>query len=515
MTPAIPGEADLAFATVTELARLLAAGRVSPVDLAEVCVGRLERLGPGLNAVATVMRDRALREARRAESARARDAGTRGLPLSAAQGRGGAGAPRRRADGRGALHGIPYGAKDLLAARGAPTTWGAAPYRDQRFERDATAVQKLGQAGAVLAAKLAMVELAGGGGYRYASASLQGPGLNPWDLRRWSGGSSSGSAAAVAAGLVPFAIGSETSGSIITPASYCGVTGLRPTYGLVSRYGAMALSWTLDKLGPMAHSAEDCALVLEAIAGADRRDPTCAGRRFRYAPLEPAARRRLRLGFAPADFEDLAADAARPVFAAALAALRGLGAEWVEVALPDDLPYGTLVGTVLGAEAGAIFGDLIESDALELLVDAKQKAGLRAYLGISARDYLDAMRLRVRVQQAFRDLFTRIDVLVCGGRPGPATPIDQPLDARPPAAESRAADERPRRPANPALIPAGNLAGVPALCLPCGFVPQGPKGLPLALQFVGRPFDENTLVSLGAWYQAQTDWHRRRPPLED
>src|SRR5205085_450342 len=163
-------------------------------------------------------------------------------------------------------------AKDLLAARGAPTTWGAPPYRDQVFDEDATVVRKLGRAGAILAGKLAMVELAGGGGYRYPSASLQGPGKTPWDPECWSGGSSSGSGAAVAAGLVPYAIGSETSGSIVTPASYCGVTGLRPTYGLVSRHGAMALSWTLDKLGPIAHSAEDCALILEAIAGPDPHD---------------------------------------------------------------------------------------------------------------------------------------------------------------------------------------------------------------------------------------------------
>ena len=166
------------------------------------------------------MRERALAEARRAD--------------------------RTRATARSALHGVPYGAKDLLAAKGAPTTWGAPPYRDQRFDEDATVITKLRRAGAVLAVKLAMVELAGGGGYRYPNASLQGPGRNPWNTERWSGGSSSGSGAAVAAGLVPWAIGSETSGSIGTPAAFCGVTGLRPTYGLVSRHGAMALSWTLD-----------------------------------------------------------------------------------------------------------------------------------------------------------------------------------------------------------------------------------------------------------------------------
>ena len=197
------------------------------------------------------MRERALTEARRAD--------------------------RTRATARTALHGVPYGAKDLVAAKGAPTTWGAPPYRTQRFDEDATIIAKLQRAGAVLAAKLAMVELAGGGGYRYPSASLQGPGRNPWNIEHWSGGSSSGSGSAVAAGLVPWAIGSETSGSIGTPAAFCGVTGLRPTYGLVSRHGAMALSWTLDKLGPMARTADDCGLALQVMAGPDPADPTLSG----------------------------------------------------------------------------------------------------------------------------------------------------------------------------------------------------------------------------------------------
>src|SRR5438552_6301820 len=209
------------------------------------------------------MPERALDEARRADRALAKKDG-------------------------GPLTSVPYGAKDLLAARGAPTTWGAPPYRDQIIGEDATVVAKLKKSGAVLAAKLAMVELAGGGGYRYPSASLQGPGRNPWNIEHWSGGSSSGSGAAVGAGLVPFAIGSETSGSIGTPSAYCGVTGLRPTYGLVSRRGAMALSWTLDKLGPMAHTATDCATVLEAIAGPDPKDATSSGKRFRRLDGEKA-----------------------------------------------------------------------------------------------------------------------------------------------------------------------------------------------------------------------------------
>ena len=224
----------------------------------------MERVGPKYNAVATVTRARARGEARRADAA------------------------LKRRDLRPLL-GIPYGAKDLLAAKGAPTTWGAPPYRDQVFDEDATAIARLAKAGGVLAAKLAMVELAGGGGYRYPSASLQGPGRNPWNTDRWSGGSSSGSAAAVSGGIVPFALGSETSGSIGTPSAYCGVTGLRPTYGLISRHGAMALSWTLDKIGPMARNAEDVSLVLEAVAGPDAKDASESGKRYR--PLTAGAAR--------------------------------------------------------------------------------------------------------------------------------------------------------------------------------------------------------------------------------
>src|SRR6185369_11355170 len=186
----------------------------------------------------------------------------------------------------------------LVSFKGQPTTWGAKPFAGQVFDYNATVIDKLDAVGAVLAGKLAMVELAGGGGYRFPAASLTGPGLNPWDRTRWSGGSSSGPGSAVAAGLVPFAIGSETSGSILTPSAYCGLTGLRPTYGLVSRHGAMALSWTLDKLGPMCHSAEDCGLVLAAIAGGDTDDPGSAGKSFYFAPQYARKLEDLRIAYA-------------------------------------------------------------------------------------------------------------------------------------------------------------------------------------------------------------------------
>ncbi|HXI16963.1 MAG TPA: amidase [Chloroflexota bacterium] len=484
---------DLAFAGVAQLGRLLREQRVSSYELAELFLTRLATLGPSFNAVASLTPERALAEARKADT-RLRRSGVDGAK-----------------DSGNALLGIPYGAKDLLAARGASTTWGAPPYRDQVFAEDAAVVEKLKRAGAVLAAKLAMVELAGGGGYRYPSASLHGPGLNPWNREYWAGGSSSGSGAAVAAGLVPWAIGSETSGSIITPASFCGVTGLRPTYGLVSRRGAMALSWTLDKLGPMARSAEDCALALEVMAGPDRGDQTVAGKRFRYLPAPAEQLRVLRIGFAPADFEELAAPDARAGLTEGLTALRGLGAPLLERALPPDLPYGSIVSTVIFAEGSTSFARLIESDRFEELIDAKQKAGLRAGLAVTARDYLDAMRVRSLIQEAFRGLFRDVNVLVSGGRGPPAGRIGEPLDIhRDPATTDGPNGETPPRPNNASLIAAGNLAGLPALCIPCGF---SPDGLPLALQLVGPPFSENLLLSLGAWFQSQTDWHRKQPPL--
>ncbi len=253
---------DVAFADATELQRLLTAKTVSSVELTELYLKRLETYGPVYNGVVTILHERARREAKRADAERA------------------------RGRVRGPLHGIPYGVKDLLATPDAPTTWGAQPYREQRFDFDATVVKKLSAAGAVLLAKLAMVELAGGFGYNDADASFTGPGRTPWNWRYWSGGSSSGSGIAVSAGLVGFAIGSETSGSILFPSTACGVTGLRPTYGRVSRHGAMALCWSLDKLGPLARSARDAETILRAIAGADPLDPTAVDAPF--APRAPA-----------------------------------------------------------------------------------------------------------------------------------------------------------------------------------------------------------------------------------
>jgi aspartyl-tRNA(Asn)/glutamyl-tRNA(Gln) amidotransferase subunit A len=469
---------ELYFSTIAEWNAKLKAKQVSALELARAFSARLEKLGPRYNALALPLTERALKKAKAVDDDIKHD--------------------RFRSQ----LLGIPFGAKDLLCVAGVPTTWGAKPYAAQIFDYDATVLQKLDKVGAVLIGKLSMVELAGGGGYRFPAASLFGPGINPWDRTRWSGGSSSGSGSAVAAGLVPYAIGSETSGSILTPSAYCGITGLRPTYGLVSRHGVMPLSWTMDKLGPMCHSAEDCGLVLAVMAGSDSNDPGSAGKSFYYAPEFARKMEDIRVGYAPVDFAEWAEPAARPVFEKALADIRALGVKVVETKLPE-FPYRAVVDTVIEAEAGSVFEPLIRSGKVDQLADKKQIAGLKACLGISAPDYLKAMRIRGEIKQAFRRLYADVDVLLAPARYGPATKLSDPLDA------GITGRPIPQTPGMNVLIGAGNLVGFPALSLPCGFADK----LPVAIQLVGLPFSENMLLAIGKQYQSHTDWHRRRPPV--
>ncbi len=475
------GDDDLYFSTIGELNARLRKREISAKELARTFSARLERLGPQYNALALPLSSRARKLAKDVDD------------------------EIHRERFRGAVQGIPFGAKDLFSLAGFPTTWGAKPYANQTFKETATVLRKLEGSGALLIGKLAMVELAGGPSYRFASASLTGPGLNPWDRTRWSGGSSSGSAIAVGAGLTVFALGSETSGSILTPSAFCGVPGLRPPYGLVSRPGAMALSWPLDKIGPIARCAEDCGFVLDTIAGGDRDDPGSSGHRFFYQSNYQHPLNTIRIGYAPADFTDHPEPGARPVFTQALETMRGLGFPFVEKKLPD-FPYGPMLGTILSAEAASIFEPLIRSGDVNQLADAHQIAGLKAALDIKATDYLKAMRIRRLFQDAMRDLFSDCDILLAPTRPGVAPPVDRPLD-RPPAG-SHPAQPNATPAAFGALIPAGNLAGLPALSLPCGF----DNTLPLAIQLVGQPYSENLLIHAGKAFQRATDWHRRRPP---
>jgi aspartyl-tRNA(Asn)/glutamyl-tRNA(Gln) amidotransferase subunit A len=469
---------DIFFASITEINQKLKAKEFSAVELTKAFCGRLEQMGPRYNALALSLRDQAVKAAKDVDG------------------------DIKRERFRGPLQGIPFGAKDLLAWAKHPTTWGAKPYAGQVFKDSAAVLKKLTKGGAILAGKLAMVELAGGPSYRYASASLTGPGLNPWDTTRWSGGSSSGSGIAVAAGLVTYALGSETSGSILTPAAFCGVTGLRPTYGLVSRNGAMALSWTLDKIGPLCRSAEDCGLVLHEIAGADGEDPASAGKSYYYSPQFARDLKEVKVGFAPVDFSERADPAARPDFAKALETVRSLGVQLQETKLPD-FPYGPTISTIISSEASTIFESLIQSGGVNELADQKQIAGLKAGLEIPAKDYLKAMRIRSLMQEKIRELFDEFDLLIAPSRFAPAPKITQPLD--------RPSSDRPmpKEPGLSALIPAGNLAGLPALSLPCGFA----DGMPMAIQVVGRPFSENLLLTVGKFFQERTDWHKRRPPV--
>jgi aspartyl-tRNA(Asn)/glutamyl-tRNA(Gln) amidotransferase subunit A len=469
---------DIFFAGIADLNGRLKKGEFSTVELVKAFAERLEKLGPRYNALALPLTEVAIRRAKEVDG------------------------ELKRERFRGPLQGIPFGAKDLLSFAGHPTTWGAKPFASQVFDETATVLDRLNGRGSVLIGKLSMVELAGGGGYRTAAASLFGPGLNPWDRSCWSGGSSSGSASAVAAGLVPFALGSETSGSIITPSAYCGVTGLRPTYGLVSRHGAMALSWTMDKIGPMCHSAEDCGLVLEAIAGRDSKDPGSAEKSFYYTPQYARKLDDLTVGFARADL-DWAETPVRPALEAAIDVIRGTGVRMLEVELPD-FPYGALADVIIGAEEASVFESLIASGQVNQLADPSQAASLRANLAIPATEYLKAMRIRSLVLEKFRELFAQVDILVAPARYGAAPRITEPLDGPDFIPTPIPSSQGMRR-----LIQAGNLAGIPALALPCGFA----GNLPAGLQIAGPAFSENTLLALGREFQKRTDWHKRRPAV--
>jgi aspartyl-tRNA(Asn)/glutamyl-tRNA(Gln) amidotransferase subunit A len=496
---------DILYKSVAELGPMIRARKVSPVELAEGYLNRLEKFGAKLGAVATITRERALEEARAAEK-----------EIAAGK-------------YRGPLHGIPYGVKDLLAAKGYPTTWGAPPFKDQTFDFDGTVVRKLKEAGAVLVAKLSMIELAGGGGYDGAKASLQGPSRCPFNLEYWAGGSSSGPGAAVPSALVGFAIGSETLGSIITPCAFSGVSGLRPTYGRVSRYGAMALSWTMDKLGPMCRSAEDCGLVMAAIAGPDENDPS-AHEHGAYRHAGPRSQRPKPGQMAAAVWQPLKGkklgvvqpDFSRPqnnaevgkAYAAALEVLKSLGATLEETLMPD-FPYGPVASMLYTAEAASIFRPFIESGKVQELVDESQKAGLIAALSIPATDYLDAFRIRGEIQKEMGKVFEKYDAIVAPSRTGLASLVDRPFSGQqqPPP---RPAGERPATPPPGAgnqqnVIGSSNIAGLPAISVPCGYSSE--KNLPMGIQIVADALRDDICVEIAMAYQSVTEFHKKRPLL--
>ncbi len=438
---------EVAFWPVTHLAQLLRSRQVTSLELTEMYLARLKRYDPQLQCVVTLTEERALAQAKRADE-------------EMANGR-----------YRGPLHGIPWGAKDLLAVKGYPTTWGAAPYQDQMIDEDAAVVQRLDEAGAVLVAKLTMGALAWG------DVWFGGQTKNPWNLTEGSSGSSAGSAAATAAGLVGFAIGTETHGSIVSPANRCGVTGLRPTFGRVSRAGAMALSWSMDKIGPICRSVEDCALVFSAIHGADGVDVTAVTQPFTWSSQIDITE--LRIGYVKSAFDkerdNKAADDAT------LNALRQMGASLIPIELPD-YPMEAL-NFILHAEAAAAFDELTRSNQDDLLARQSQDAWPNVFRQarlITAVEYIQANRIRTLVMQEMATLFEKVDLYVA-----PSLGGDNLLLT--------------------------NLTGHPAVVVPNGLSADGIPNS--SITFTGKLYDEAVILAVARAYQAATGFHRERPLL--
>jgi len=440
---------DLAFATVSQLARLLATRQVSATELTQLYLRRLEKYDPQLHFQVTATTERALRAAAQADREIA------------------------AGDLRGPLHGVPWGAKDLFAVDGYNTTWGAAPYRDQRLEGDATVVRRLDDAGAVLVAKLTLGALAMGD-YWFGGRTR-----NPWNPEQGSSGSSAGPGSATASGCVGFAVGTETRGSIISPATRNGVTGLRPTFGRVSRHGAMALSWSMDKIGPMCRSAEDCALVFAALHGADGLDPSARTTPFRWLADRDVAK--LRVGFLEAAFEPAERYENRAFDLETLRVLReDIGVELHPVQLPD-FPVEAL-GFILSAEAAAAFDELTRSGRDDELTRQGGNAwpnSFRTARMIPAVEYIQANRARAMYQVQLAEAWREVDVVVA-----PSYRLG--------------------------ILGATNLTGQPCVVLPNGFREDG---TPVSISILGNLYQDAEALQVAHAYQQATDFHLRRPPL--
>lgn len=451
---------EIAFLPVTALATLVESKRITSTELTKIYLDRLKKHGETLKCVVTLTEELALKQAADAD------------------------AEIKAGKYRGPLHGIPWGAKDLLATKGIKTTWGATPYQDQVIDLDATVVERLRDAGAVLVAKLSMGALAQGGVW------FGGSTRNPWNTERSSSGSSAGPGAATAAGLVGFSIGTETLGSIISPSVTNGVTGLRPTYGRVSRHGAMALSWTMDKIGPMCRSVEDCVLVLNAIYGSDGRDDTCTDAPFEWNPDRPPST--LKVGYIEREFTNAGninnpteaqrknAEERQAMFRTALDVFRTAGAKLEPMAMPE-FPTGS-IGFVLSAEAAAAFDDLTR-DRERLASLTGQSPGdwpntFRSSRFIPAVEYIRAMRARRLLMQEMDKLMTQYDVFLS---PAPGS----------------------------SSLQVTNLTGHPAIVLKCGFI----DSMPMAIMVTGRLYDEATVCRVALAFEQATEWHKRHPTL--
>lgn len=433
---------EVAYWPVRDLAELIRSKQVTSTELTAMYLERLKRFGPKLECVVSLTEEHAMAQARRADD------------------------EIKKGKYRGPLHGIPYGAKDLLAVKGTKTTWGSVPYKEQAIDETATVIQKLDDAGAVMVAKLTLGELAWG------DVWFGGMTRNPWNTEEGSSGSSAGSASATAAGLVAFAIGTETWGSIVSPSTRCGTTGLRPTFGAVSRSGAMALSWSMDKIGPICRSVDDCAIVFDAIRGADGVDPAAVDAPFAYAPV--AKLDGIRIGYVKTAFDEDYPNQERD--AAVLETLRSLGAELVPIELPK-LPV-TPLASILTAEAAAAFDELTRSNRDDMLVRQIKNAWpntLRAARFIPAVEYIQANRVRTLLMNEMEKL-----------------PVDVYLT--------------PTFGGNNLLLT--NLTGQPCVVLPNGFTD---KGAPTSITFMGRLFGEGTLLAVANAYQDATDFDEKHP----
>lgn len=447
-TPVLPANREeLAFYSVGELAALIKARKITSVELTTLYLNRLKKYGGELLCTITLTEELALAQARRAD-------------VEIAKGK-----------YRGLLHGIPYGAKDLLSTKTYKTTWGSALYKDQLLNDDATVIKRLEEAGAVLVAKLSLGEFAMG------DVWYGGMTKSPWNLKDGSSGSSAGSASATAAGLVAFAIGTETYGSIVSPSTRCGVTGLRPTFGRVSRTGAMALAWTFDKIGPLCRTVEDCAVVLNAIYGKDGLDTSVYEAAFNYSPSVNLAK--LRIGYVKELFENDKGYTTSD--SAALEALRKLGAELIPIALPKKYPVSSL-DYLIGAESAAAFDDLTRSGRDSLFVQQHKFAWgnqFRAARFIPAVEYIQAQRVRQLIIEEMASLMKTVDVYVC-----------------------------PTTEGNNTLLT--NLTGHPCVVVPNGFRTDG---RPISITFCGQLFDEGRLLAVAKKYQDATVFHKKHPPF--
>ena len=438
---------DVAFYTVTQLAELVRSKAISPVELARMYLDRLKRFGPKLFCTITLTEDLAMEQARRAEQ------------------------EIKSGHYRGPLHGIPWGAKDLFATKGIPTTWGAEPYRNQVIDYDATVVERLQQAGAVLIAKLSMGALAQG------SKWFGGDTRNPWKLTESSSGSSAGPASATAAGLVGFSVGTETLGSIVSPSSRCGATGLRPTYGRVSRYGAMGLSWTMDKIGPICRGVEDCAVVLNAIYGPDGRDPTVPAVPFKFEST--GSIEKMRIGYIAAEFQR-GRDETKKMYSEALDALRGAGAKLEPMDLPKNSARQLFV--ILEAEAAAAFDDLTRTGGINDLSGQAPDDWpntFRTARFIPAVEYIRAQRARTLLMQQMSELMSKWDVFVT---PAPGTQS----------------------------LVVTNFTGHPAVVMPCGII----DGHPQAIMFTAGIYDEASALKVALAFERRTEWHTMHPRVD-